>query len=104
MPPNPAALLHSDRFRLFLQAAAAEYQLVILDAPPTLSIADARILGMNADGVVLVVRAGRTGRNIVRRAVTQLQSSGANVIGMVLNGWQPDRTELSYYRYYHPHA
>ena len=99
-PPNPAALLHSERFGLFLQRATAEHQFVIIDAPPTLAAADARILSTNADGVVLVVRAGRTGRGLIRRAVAQLQGAGANIIGMVLNGCRPDQQEVSYYRYY----
>jgi Mrp family chromosome partitioning ATPase len=75
---------------------------VILDAPPVLSMADARILGTKADGVVLVVRAGRTGSNLVLRAGALLESSGAHVLGMVLNGWEPGRSEMSYYRYYQP--
>jgi capsular exopolysaccharide synthesis family protein len=103
MPPNPAALLHSDKLKLFLKAAASDYQVVIVDAPPLLSIADARILGLAADGVVLVVRAGKTGKNLVRRACALLETSGANVLGMVLNGWAPSAAELSHYRYHHHH-
>jgi capsular exopolysaccharide synthesis family protein len=104
MPPNPAALLHSERFATFLEQAATEYELVLLDAPPVLSIADARILATRADGVVLVVRAGRTGKSLVRRAWGLLDSSGGNVLGIVLNGWEPTQKELSYYRYYQPNA
>jgi capsular exopolysaccharide synthesis family protein len=102
IPPNPAALLHSERLGSFLKAAAAEYQIVILDAPPLLSAADARLLGIEADGVLLVVRAGRTAKNLVRRACSLLDSSGANVLGMVLNGVAPDRSELAYYNHYSP--
>jgi capsular exopolysaccharide synthesis family protein len=100
VPPNPAALLHSERLSNFLRAAAADYQVVIVDAPP-LSMADARILGANADGVVLVVRAGRTARNLVRRSYAQLEAAGANVLGMVLNGEEPDAVSSSYYQRYH---
>ena len=65
-----------------------------------LGVADARVLGIQADGVVLVVRAGRTDRNLVQRAWSLLEGSGANVLGMVLNGAEPDQADLSYYRYY----
>jgi capsular exopolysaccharide synthesis family protein len=99
-PPNPAALLHSERLAQFLKAAAAEFQVVIVDTPPVLSIADARIMGIKADGVVLVVRAGKTAKALVRRAWVLLESTGSNVLGMVLNGWEPNKTELSHYRYY----
>jgi polysaccharide biosynthesis transport protein len=95
VPPNPAALLHSDRLNQFLTAAAADYQVVLVDAPP-LSLADARILGTKADGVVLVVRAGRTPRNLVRRAWATLLGSGANGLGMVLNGGDPNADEFGY--------
>lgn len=104
VPPNGAALLHSDRLGTFLQAAVAEYQMVIVDTPPVLTVADARILGTKADGIVLVVRAGRTARNLVRRAQLLLENSGAPVLGMVLNAWQPGRTERSHYRHYYTRA
>jgi Mrp family chromosome partitioning ATPase len=83
---------------------SAEYELVVLDAPPVLSLADARILGSKADGVILVVRAERTPKNLVRRACAVVEASGANLLGMVLNGWKPNRKELSQYRYYRPVA
>jgi succinoglycan biosynthesis transport protein ExoP len=100
VPPNPAALLHSDRLATFLQAAAADYQVVIVDTPPLLAVADARIIGTRADGVVLVVRAGSTARNLVRRARQLLHAAGVPVLGMVLNAWLPDRAERAHYRYY----
>jgi capsular exopolysaccharide synthesis family protein len=100
VPPNPAALLHSERLSTFLQMAVAEYQVVIVDTPPLLSVADARIIGTKSDGVVLVVRAGHTARNLVRRARQLLQGSHVPVLGMVLNAWRPDRIERSHYRYY----
>jgi capsular exopolysaccharide synthesis family protein len=100
VPPNPAALLHSDRLASFLQSAAAEYQIVIIDTPPVLTVADARIIGKKADGIVLVVRAGHTARNLVRRTRLVLENSGVPVLGMVLNAWLPDRMERSHYRYY----
>jgi polysaccharide biosynthesis transport protein len=102
VPPNPAALLHSDRLGQFLQAATEEYQIVVMDAPPLLAMADARILGSQADGVVLVVRAGSTGVNLVRRARRLLDGAGANILGLVLNAWVPDRSELTDYGHYHP--
>lgn len=103
IPPNPAALLHSDRLTQFLAAVAADYQVVLVDTPP-LSMADARILGTKADGVVLVVRAGRTARNIVQRACSTLDTAGVNVLGMVLNGEEPDPTSSAYYGGYYEYS
>jgi polysaccharide biosynthesis transport protein len=104
VPPNAAALLHSERLGTFLQSAIADYQVVIVDTPPVLTVADARILGRKADGVVLVVRAGRTARNLVRRARVLLQGADVPLLGMVLNGWLPDRAERTHYQRYYSHA
>jgi capsular exopolysaccharide synthesis family protein len=103
IPPNPAALLHSDRLRQFLEAVVTDYQVVLVDTPP-LSMADARILGTKADGVVLVVRAGRTARNVVLRACSTLDTAGVNVLGMVLNGEEPDPTSSPYYGGYYEYS
>lgn len=100
VPPNPAALLHSDRLTAFIQTAVKDFQVVIVDTPPLLSVADARIIGTKADGVVMVVRAGRTASNLVRRARQLLHSAHVPVLGMVLNAWVPDRAEQSHYKYY----
>jgi len=58
LPVNPAELLSSDRMRALLQEAATEYTFVILDSPPLLNVADARILASAVDTTILVVKAG----------------------------------------------
>ena len=98
-PPNPAALFHSERLDTFLKTMVSEHEIVIVDTPPTLAMADARILGAKADGVVLVARAGKTPVTKIRRAAALLEDSGASVLGMVLNGWEPDGAEVSNYIY-----
>ncbi len=100
-PPNPVALLNSEKLTSFLQLASAEYQFVIIDTPPLLAVADARVLGTQVDGVVLVVRAGQTPKHLIRRAWAMLETSGAQVLGMVLNGAERDRAEGTYYNYYY---
>jgi Mrp family chromosome partitioning ATPase len=104
VPPNAAALLHSERLTAFLKTAVVDYQVVIVDTPPVLTVADARILGRKADGVVLVVRANHTARNLVRRARVLLQGSDVPFLGMVLNGWLPDRSERTHYQRYYGRA
>jgi len=105
-PPNPAALFNSDRMSLFLKemASTAGYRFVLLDAPPVLPVADARVLCSKADGVVMVVRARRTARNLLLRARDILDNSGANLLGIVLNGADNDDQESSYYRNYYGKA
>lgn len=98
--PNPVALLNSDRMARFLADAAAEFRFVIVDTPPALSIADARIVSARADGVVIVTRANDTPQHIVRRALAVLRGSGAPLLGTVLNAAPLTGLERSYYRYY----
>jgi capsular exopolysaccharide synthesis family protein len=97
--PNPPALLGSDRMKSFLTRMLSSYQFVILDAPPVLPLADARVLAQMVEGVVLVVRAGRAPKSMVRRACLSLEAAGGTVLGAVLNGLDEDGPD-SPYRYY----
>lgn len=99
-PPNPLALLQSERLEFLLRKLTETFRFVLIDSPPLLTVADARILGSKVDGSVLVVRAGKTPRKLVLRARASLQHAGANVIGMILNGANPKRDDSYYYRYY----
>ena len=84
----------------FLREMASSFHFVIMDTPPVLPMADARVLGAKADGVVLVVRAGRTPKRLLQRVYSILDSSGATVLGAVLNGVDARDTLSSYYGYY----
>ncbi len=98
IPPNPAELLSSERMRNLIQQAATRYPFVLLDSPPLLNVADSRILATLVEGVVLVVKASGTARDVVRRAHVYARNVGANVIGVVLNNL--DVRADGYYGYY----
>jgi capsular exopolysaccharide synthesis family protein len=83
--PGSPDLLKSAQLRELLQELADRFDLVILDTPPVLALTDAAILAALADGVVLVVRAGKTDRDAVQEAFRQLTAVGARVVGTVLN-------------------
>jgi tyrosine-protein kinase Etk/Wzc len=85
LPPNPAELLGSERMHALLAQLQATYEVVILDAPPLNLVTDAALLGVNADGVILVARSGVTERGAVAYAVEQLAAVRAPVLGTVLN-------------------
>ncbi|MFQ5926207.1 MAG: GumC family protein [Terriglobia bacterium] len=99
VPPNPAELLSSERMRNLIRAAMAHYQFVIVDSPPLLNVADARILATLVEGLVLVVKAGSTPRDLVQRASMHVSDVGANILGIVLNSLDV-RAEDYYYWYY----
>jgi polysaccharide biosynthesis transport protein len=88
-PDTPAELLGSKAMQDVLDRSSRDFDIVLLDTPPVLAASDAAILGTRVDGVLLVVRAGRTNRAEGRNAVRQLAAVGAPVIGAVLN--DPDR-------------
>jgi capsular exopolysaccharide synthesis family protein len=83
--PNPSALLTSEGMKQILRAARDNFDYVVIDSPPVLVVSDAMILGHDADGVVLCVRAGDTPREEVIRARDRLVRSGSNLLGVLLN-------------------
>jgi len=107
LPPNPAELVGSERMRALLERLEASYDAVILDAPPLNAVTDAALLGTNADGVIVVARAGVTDRAAVAFAMEQLRNVRAPVLGTVLNDIDVKRERyygsygaLSYYYSY----
>ena len=83
--------LRSTRMLSLLRALPEKFDLVILDSPPVLAVADASMLGAVADGVLLVLRVGHTDRADALAAVQQLDTVGARVLGAVLNDAPPQR-------------
>ena len=94
-------LLHSNRLAELIELARREYDVVLIDTPPMLNMADARIIARQSDGVVLVVRANVTSRDSIKDTHRFLVDDGSRVIGAVLNDWNPKKSSrYSYYRYY----
>jgi capsular exopolysaccharide synthesis family protein len=85
-PPNPAELLGSKRMAQLLESSAAEYDRVIVDTPPVLSVADSLALANIADAVVLVVRSGIARKKAVLRVRDLLRRANSNIVGAVFNG------------------
>lgn len=98
-PPNPSELLGSARMGTVLAEVRGLTDLVLIDSPPMLLVADAAVLARAVDRVVLVVRAGETRRDAARLAMDNLAQVNARVIGIVLNAVAPRRGS-AYYRYY----
>jgi capsular exopolysaccharide synthesis family protein len=83
-PANPADLLASNRFRDFVEQAATHYDLVIIDCPPLLGLADVPSIVGLAEGVLMVVGAGATRLGTARASLKRLFGARANVLGAVL--------------------
>jgi len=89
---NISALLHSPRALKFLNRMRMEFDTVIIDTPPMLHLADARVFGHLADGVILVVRSTLTMRDAAVAANQRLTEDGTRVLGTILNQWDPRKT------------
>ncbi|MBW2310781.1 MAG: polysaccharide biosynthesis tyrosine autokinase [Deltaproteobacteria bacterium] len=104
IPLNPAELMESKKFKDLLAYIRKQYDVILMDAPPLVSAADALVLAAGADGVLLTYRAGKVARGILKRVKTQLEQVKANIIGVVLNGVKAevslDFAELKKYKYY----
>jgi capsular exopolysaccharide synthesis family protein len=98
VPPFPSEMLSSESMRTLLERLGGQYSHIVIDSPPILSVTDGVILGRVVDAVVLVIRHGKSNKNIMRRARDLLARSGAPVAGLVLNA--VDLNSPEYYGYY----
>jgi succinoglycan biosynthesis transport protein ExoP len=100
VPPFPTEMLSSDAMNSLLKRVGETFTYVIIDSPPILSVTDAAILGQVVDAVVLVIRHGKSSKNILRRARDLMVRSGTPVAGLVLNAVDLNSPEYQgYYGY-----
>lgn len=100
IPPNPSELLSSERMHELLQKLQAQADMVVLDSPPVLAVADASILATRADGTLLVVNAGVTRLDMLVKTLERLDGLGVRPLGLVLNRLSERRGGYYYYYYY----
>ena len=100
-PPNPGALLGSKRMRDVIDKMKDQFDHVLIDSCPLVPMSDSLILSALVDGVVLVVLAGETPRNVVRDSVVHLVRAHANTLGIVLNRVDMKNSDYAYYFYRH---
>lgn len=100
-PQNPAELLSSDRMPRIIEQAKLRYDLVVVDSPTLLNMADSRILASYVDSVVVIVRSRATPKVMAKQACANVRGAGATIIGAVLNQLEIGDSEYSYsYSYY----
>lgn len=97
LPPNPSELLGSRRMGEVIDLLKSEADIVLFDSPPVIAVTDAAILATRMDGVLLVINAGKTKRDLARKAKALLDKVNANLIGVVLNNVKFDSSLHHYY-------
>lgn len=85
-PANPAELLTSSKFQQLIEVLREKYEFVIIDTPPILAVTDPLAVAPRVDGVLVVIRLGKSARNMAHKALEALDSLGATVLGIVVNG------------------
>lgn len=98
LPPNPVELLQSKQFSMILQELRRLADIVVIDSPATLGMADALVLAQHVDGTLVVVNSKNARPEQLQRTVAGLRQSGTRIIGVVLNNLS-QRTGGGYYNY-----
>ena len=97
IPPNPSEMLASRAMTAFIEEMKKEFKYIILDTPPLQAVTDAQVLSTKADGVLLVVRAASTKREMVLNSIDLIKKVKGKIIGTVLNGVEKKRNNYYYY-------
>jgi polysaccharide biosynthesis transport protein len=99
LPPNPAELLLTQRFRDVLSMLEAKFDRIMLDSPPLLAVTDGVILSRLSDGVVLIAHAGKTSTDDARQSARLLRDINAPILGVILNDVNLSEKRYGYYQY-----
>jgi polysaccharide biosynthesis transport protein len=84
VPPNPADLLSTGRIRKIIAEADEQFDLIVIDGPPTLGLADSPLLASAAGNVLFVVESGKTRTRAAIEALNRLEATGTHVLGATL--------------------
>lgn len=98
LPPNPSELLSSERLAQFVNYAKTNYDVVIFDTPPALTLPDAQLVAGQCSGVLIVTKAGKVKREMVKKLKNNLEYAKAKVLGVVLNHMNRKEAALQAYR------
>ncbi|AMO87668.1 CpsD/CapB family tyrosine-protein kinase [Solibacillus isronensis] len=99
IPPNPAELLSSQGLDALLQHVKNDYDIIIIDSPPLLSVTDAQILANKCDGTILILSTGVVDKRAVKKAKALLTASHTKILGVVLNNYKTP-SHFNYYEEY----
>ena len=99
-PPNPSELLGSTAMTNLIKELKDKFDIILIDSPPITAVTDATMLSNEIDSFVLVVKAGSTIKDSLKRALKNLKTSNFKITGVVLNSISKEHSADSYYYYY----
>jgi succinoglycan biosynthesis transport protein ExoP len=103
IPPSPADLLSTGRIRTILAEASEQFDIVVVDAPPAIGLADAPLLASATGHVMFVVQSGRTRTRAAIEALNRIEATGANILGVTLTKAKEGVSGYGYYGYGYGH-
>lgn len=95
IPPNPSEILSSEQMQELIESSSENYDYILVDTPPVNVVTDACVIANLLDGVMLLVWQNRSKKDSIQQAINNLQLTGANILGYILNGVVSDNS-----RYY----
>ncbi len=98
IPPNPTELLSSKMFDNLIEEIKTNYDIIIFDAPPVLSVSDAQIVSHHCDGTLLIIHSGVTEKEEVLKTKAILRTSQAKILGVILNKYKMPKKSKYYYQ------
>jgi capsular exopolysaccharide synthesis family protein len=104
IPPNPSEILGSKRMQVLVSQLKLRFNKIIIDSSPIVPLSDSLVMAKSVDGVVLVVKAGKTPRKVVRLAVEKFEGINAPILGAVLNSVDIKNAGYYYSRQYYGYS
>ncbi len=101
LPPNPSELISSQNMEKLIDRLKGDFDLIVFDTPPIIAVTDAAILSTKVDGILLVVKSGKTNYDAVMRAKSLMDNVDARILGALLNGVEVGGMYGTYYYYYY---
>ena len=97
---KPSELINSEKIQRVVAELKEHFDYVIIDSPPIMSVADAAMLSRLADGILLVIQAGRTPKPVIAHSIQLFKQAGARLLGYVLTNVEYQSADYRYYSYY----
>jgi capsular exopolysaccharide synthesis family protein len=101
IPPNPSELLASEKMKSVMKELKKGFDKIVMDSPPLIAVTDPVVIGKEVDGMVFVVRSGRTTREIAEKSKENAEYAKINLLGCVLNDVDVRHIYGSYNYYYY---
>ena len=96
IPPNPSEMIGSNRMKSLMEKLENQYDVIMFDTPPVLTVTDALIVSSLCDGVLLVVHAGKVKKELVKKTKAHLEHVNARILGVILNNLKASAGSVSY--------